>query len=231
MFLSALWSLRLPELTTAHHGHHQPTPKAGFDRYIVGLLFLAAIWFMAFSPALIFFNPYLARFGYSGTLTGLYWAIGIGTEIIVFWFMQPLAKRFRPRTLIIAATLVSCSRWFVMAAYPTAKLLVAIAQLANAATISVFLSVSMVQLYERFGTARQARAQAWFNSAAGVGAALGALIASLLWEQHPQAIYAMCGGVTLLSLGFVWAYDQRPAAAASASPAGLSVSSGRTTPQ
>ena len=54
-------------------------------------------------PLYTFFSLYLQRHGYRASSLGLYWALGVAVEIVVFFFAARLLSRWDARTVLLAA--------------------------------------------------------------------------------------------------------------------------------
>ena len=177
------------------------------------LAFFAAslLMIMAHAPFYAFFSLYLAHLGYSKTAIGLFWALGVVAEIVLFLMQKRLFDRF-PATGLLVATMVLCVVRFVMtsaAAWMPATVATAvlvIAQVLHAATFALHHSASMSLMHQRFGTRYQARAQSLYTAVSyGLGGAIGGLGAGVIWQTwgpgatfYGAALAAALGGVAAL---------------------------------
>lgn len=179
------------------------------------LAFLAAalLTIVAHAPFYAFFSLYLEGLGYSRTAIGLFWALGVVAEIVLFLCQKRFFDRF-PATGLLAVTLALCVLRFLMTAEAAgmgpvaATLTLAAAQVLHAATFALNHSASMAVLYQRFGTRHQARAQSLYTAVAyGVGGALGAVGAGIIWQTwgaaatfRAAAVAAALGWLAALAL-------------------------------
>jgi PPP family 3-phenylpropionic acid transporter len=159
------------------------------------LAFLAAslLMILAHAPFYAFFSLYLEQLGYSRTAIGLFWALGVAAEIVLFLGQKRLFDRFRATGLLLA-TLALCVLRFLMTAQAAdmapmaATITLAIAQVLHAATFALNHSASMAVLYRRFGTRHQARAQSLYTAVAyGLGGAIGGVGAGIIWQTWGPA--------------------------------------------
>ena len=69
-------------------------------------------------PYYTFFTIYLEKFGYSRTLIGQLWALGVMAEIGVFLLMPRLLSRFGARHLLLVPVALTTLRWIMIAGCP-----------------------------------------------------------------------------------------------------------------
>jgi PPP family 3-phenylpropionic acid transporter len=161
----------------------------------------------AHSALYTFYSIYLASHGYSKTIIGIMWALGVIIEIGVFQFMPQIMRRFDAAWLF-SSTFVMCVVRFLIIGWGVEHWwLLVVAQLMHASTFAIYhaSAVSLVGRY--FGPDNQARGQALYISLSfGLGGFAGGIVSGLLWEQVGPAwtytVSAAAGalGVILLLL-------------------------------
>ncbi len=138
--------------------------------------------------------------GYSLTIIGLLWAVGVAAEIMLFRFGTRMVIRFGALGLIILGGLAAVVRFGVMAFDPPLALLVPL-QLLHAFTFGATY-LGMVELVAR-GVAehRSASAQSLASWTVSLMMAGGSVVAGVLWVRlgaHAFLVSAAMGGAGAL---------------------------------
>lgn len=139
---------------------------------------------VAHGPYYVFYSVYLQQHHYSASLTGLLWALGVVSEILVFFWMHGLIKRFSLRAMLLCSLVLSMIRW-MMIAYGVASLYVIIgAQLLHAASFGIAHVVAMQFIHRYFGAlGHQSKGQALYSSLSfGLGGMLGSFYTGYFWD-------------------------------------------------
>jgi PPP family 3-phenylpropionic acid transporter len=153
------------------------TPQA---RALLGAGFCMAL---AHGTLYAFLSLHLERAGYSGTMIGLLWTLGVLAEIAVFLYLPALFRRYSLSGILVASFACAVARFLALAWFPGELWLVVIAQLLHAATFGAFHAASVAAVHRVFPEAAQARGQTLFSSLSyGAGGAAGVLGAGWLWE-------------------------------------------------
>ncbi len=179
LLLFGLWlaTLGLSPLAQPAAGNVRPPIRRGLAP------FLAACFLMqvSYGPYYTFYSIYLAHYGYSKAAIGVLWALGVVCEVVVFWQAGRFFKHFRESRLFAFTFAVAVLRWILIAAFPRSWPILALAQTLHAFTFGLYHAVA-VRLVSRYaGPGAKARAQAFYGSAAGAGAAVGAALSGYLW--------------------------------------------------
>ena len=158
---------------------------------------------VAHGPYYVFYSVYLAQHGYSASLTGLLWALGVCAEILLFMTAVPLLKRFSLRGLLLSSLVLSVGRWLLIAYQVDNLLYVVLAQLLHAASFGLAHVVAMQLLNRFFGDRHQSSGQALYSSLSfGLGGMLGSLYSGYYWESLGGGlvfvIAALASGLALL---------------------------------
>ncbi|MEL6710759.1 MAG: MFS transporter [Pseudomonadota bacterium] len=147
--------------------------------------FLAAIFLLQTShgPYYTFYTIYLEDYGYSKTLIGQLWALGILAEIVLFWGAHYALRRWSVRRLLITSFALTALRWVMIACWPEFLPNLILAQLLNAASFGLF-HVSAIHWVQHYFPGRlQGRGQALYSSMCfGAGGAVGSLSSGYLWD-------------------------------------------------
>jgi MFS transporter, PPP family, 3-phenylpropionic acid transporter len=130
-----------------------------------------------------FFSLHLQGLGYSGTLIGALWMLGVLAEIVVFAYLPDIFRRYSLSAVIAASFLCAIARFLALGWAAGMLWVAALAQLLHAGTFGAFHAASVAAVQRVFPDSAQARGQALFSGLAyGAGGALGALAAGWAWE-------------------------------------------------
>jgi PPP family 3-phenylpropionic acid transporter len=130
-----------------------------------------------------FLTLHLQRLGYSGSLIGFLWMLGVAAEVAVFVFLPALFRRYLLSTLLMTSAALGVLRFLVIGWMADWLLLLLAAQILHAATFGSFHAAAVAAVQRLFGPHAQARGQALFSSLAyGAGGAFGAVSAGWAWE-------------------------------------------------
>ena len=163
---------------------------------------------IAHGPYYVFYSIYLNDNGYSGTLIGLLWALGVGAEIALFTGMRSLLKRFKIRHLLLFSMILGVIRWLLIAWCANQLWLLVFAQLLHAATFGITHVAAIHLLHQYFGTRHQGKGQALYSSLSfGLGGMIGSFYSGYFWlSLGPEIIYtvaAVCSALAWLIV-FFW---------------------------
>lgn len=169
--------------------------------------FFASAALMVFAHAALYtyFSLYLAQLGYSKSLIGVFWVIGVVVEIGFFYTQGRFFRRFGVFPLLAASFLLAALRFLLIAQFAHWWLLLVVAQMLHAVTFAVHHSASILTVQQWFPGAAAGRGQALYISIGyGVGGTVGALAAAWLWTTvSPAAAFlsssaaALCGWLAL----------------------------------
>ncbi len=157
-------------------------------------------------PYYAFFSIYLEAHGYSREAVGLYWALGVVAEVLVFLVIHRWLCRFGAERILLAALLLTALRWLLLAGFVEVAPVLLGAQLLHAASFGL-LHASAIELVHRFFPGRlQGRGQALYSSTSfGLGGALGSLYAGRLWDvMGGGGVFAASAAVALLGAWAAW---------------------------
>ena len=165
----------------------------------------------AHAAVYVFYSLYLAQIGYSKTVIGLMWSLGVIAEIVFFFWQAPIFRKFGIERLMIAALLIGVVRFLMIGFGAESLAWLLVAQIMHSATFGVHHSASVATLQRWFSGPLQARGQALFISISyGLGGSAGGLLLSVFWDTFgPQAVYlaaaAFClAGAVAAVLSYRW---------------------------
>ncbi|WP_233575570.1 MFS transporter [Noviherbaspirillum saxi] len=205
-------SLKMEE--TAHPDDAKETPSVMAllrKREVLAFFVSTFLMIAAHASLYVFYSLYLAQIGYSNTVIGLMWSLGVVVEIIFFFYQAPLFRRFGVRRLMIASLLIAVVRFLMIGFGAESLVLLLIAQVLHAATFGVHHSASVVTMQRWFAGPLQASGQALYTSISyGLGGTLGGLILTGLWDTFgSHAVYLVAaifslGGAVAAVLSYRW---------------------------
>lgn len=204
MSLTGIWliSLLVPESTVVMA---QQTPIAFFKliRQPAMLAFLMICFLMLVShgPYYTFYSIYLESYGYSRSLIGILWSLGVIAEVGVFLLMHRWLPQFGMRNVLLISCLLTALRWMLIALFPEHLSILILAQSLHAASYGMFHAAAIAWVHAFFTGQNQGRGQALYSSISfGAGAAVGSLVSGYLWVSPGPAItYFLASAVALLA--------------------------------
>ena len=167
------------------------------------LAFFGACFFMtaAHGTMYVFYSIYLEQAGYSKTVIGVLFTLGVLAEILIFLRLPQLMRRFSLRAVLLASFICAVVRFPVIGWGVEFLFLLAAAQLLHAATFGAFHSACVAGVHRLFPGPLASRGQALYSSIAyGLGGATGSLAAGASWVALGaeasfaiSALFALCG--------------------------------------
>ena len=140
--------------------------------------FLSSAFWMIFahSSLYVFYSLYLQNLGYGKQIIGLFWMVGVGAEVVYFYFQKKAYQFFSPNRIIGLTFALGVVRFLVIAWIPEFWPLL-IVQLFHAGTFAAHHSASIKIMQEWFHGPTQARGQALYATVAyGFGGTVGGLL-------------------------------------------------------
>ena len=205
-------SLRMVETPHADLQQAVPSVLSLLRRREVAAFFTSTFLMIAAHASLyVFYSLYLAQIGYSNTVIGLMWSLGVVVEIVFFFYQAPIFKRFGVQKLMIASLLIAVARFLMIGLGAESLFVLLLAQVLHAATFGVHHSASVATLQRWFSGRLQARGQALFTSISyGLGGTLGGLALGACWDTFgSRMVYLMAalfalGGAAAAALSYRW---------------------------
>ena len=167
----------LPEAKVApHHTDHFSVWKIIREPAVIALLTGCAMMVTAHGVLYNFYSIYLAAHGYSKSVIGLLWALGVICEIGVFMLMPKIMKRVSLKAIMLTSLALAVLRFSLIGVAVDNLIWLLIAQSLHAATFGSFHAASVEVVSQFFNGRHQAKGQAIYNSVAyGVGGTIGGL--------------------------------------------------------
>jgi len=166
------------------------------------LAFYVCVGLMQLSngPYYTFLTLHLEGVGYGRGAIGLFWALGVVAEILLFLVMARLLQRYSLRAVLLASFLITAVRWLLLGSLAQYLPVLLLAQCMHAATFGAFHAACIHFVQRSFADRQQGQAQALYVSLAGIGGALGALYAGYSWKGlGPAWTFAIASLVALLA--------------------------------
>ena len=168
------------------------------------LSFFASTFLMiaAHSSLYVYYSLYLSDMGYSKSVIGLMWSLGVIAEILFFFYQAPLFRRFGVRKLMLLSLAIAVVRFLMIGWGAQSLAVLLVAQVLHAATFGVHHSASVATLQRWFAGPLQARGQALYISISyGLGGTVGGLLLSACWDTFgARWVYVLAAIMSLLGL-------------------------------
>lgn len=213
--VGCIWlaSLLVPEQAAAHLPlDHAPLREVLRRPAVAALLLVCFLAQASHGPYYTFFTVYLEGHGYTRSLIGQLWALGVIAEVGVFLLMHRLVPRFGLRRLMLAALGLTVLRWLLIGGFPDALGLLIAAQALHAASFGIYHAVAIQLIHRHFVGRHQGRGQALYSSLSfGAGGALGALFSGYAWDGlGGTTTFVLAAATALLGLivAFYWLHDE-----------------------
>lgn len=159
-----------------------------------------------------FYSIYLEQAGYSKTLIGQLWALGVVAEVLVFLVMHRLLHCFGALRVLQVSLLLAALRWLLIGSFVDSLLMLLLAQTLHAATFGTFHASAIHLVHHYFRGRHQGRGQALYSSVSfGLGGALGSLVSGVLWKSAGGEVSFYLGAlVSLLALAVSLKWGRDP---------------------
>ena len=150
---------------------------------VVAFFAACAAMTVAHGALYVFYSIYLVGHGYSKTVVGLMWMIGVLAEIVVFIAMPALMRHVSLRAILLASFLAAGVRFVAIGWGVDWFFVLVLAQLLHGATFGSFHAVSIAVVHRLFDGPLQVRGQALYMSLCyGLGGMAGTLLAGATWD-------------------------------------------------
>ena len=201
LVMVAAVALNLREEPAAPTQHEVPSVRKLLQKREVVAFFASTFLMIAAHASLyVYYSLYLANIGYSKTVIGLMWSLGVIAEIAFFYWQAPLFRRYGVRKLMIASLAIGVVRFMMIGLGAESLVLLLVAQVLHAATFGVHHSASVATLQRWFAGPLQARGQALYISISyGLGGTVGGLMMSACWDTlGARPVYVIAAALCLL---------------------------------
>lgn len=141
---------------------------------VIALLVGCSLMVTAHGVLYNFYSIYLSEHGYTKTMIGLLWSVGVICEIGIFMLMPKIMRRLSLKTILVSSLVLGVIRFNLIGIAVDNIWLLILAQSLHAATFGSFHAASIEVIAQFFNGRHQARGQAIYNSVAyGIGGAIG----------------------------------------------------------
>ena len=204
IWLSSLW---VPErgISPVVQGH-APLREVLSQRQVLALLMVCFLMQASHGPYYTFYSIYLQDHGYTRSVIGQLWALGVIAEIAVFLVMPRLVPRFGLRALLLSSLSLAVLRWLLIAYCVDSAWILILAQLLHAATFGVYHGAAIQLIHRYFRGRHQGRGQALYSSLSfGAGGAVGALYSGYTWASGGGVFsFGAAALISAAALLFAW---------------------------
>lgn len=164
----------------------RPSDEGGFLRQVsrpgvLAFYLSVALMLLSHGPYYTFLTLYLEALGYSRSLIGVLWSVGVVAEVLMFMVMSRVLQRLSVRQVLLASFLLAAVRWLLLGAFAEHLLVLLVAQVMHAATFGSFHAAAIHFVQRSFGPRQQGQGQALYAALSGVGGAFGALYSGYSW--------------------------------------------------
>lgn len=153
-------------------------------RPVIALFTCCFLMAFAFGPYYTFYSIGLKDVGYGKGAIGWLWAVGVLSEILVFWFMPRIMRAISLERLMLLSLVCAVLRFAMIALSIGSPLLAVLAQVLHAPTFALHHAASIGLIHRHFAAEHHAKGQGLYIIASfGVGGTLGGLLAGALWSS------------------------------------------------
>jgi PPP family 3-phenylpropionic acid transporter len=173
---------------------------------IIGFFLAVFLMQASHGPYYAFYSIFMKDQGYSETLIGQLWALGVLAEVGLFVVMHHLLDRFGARRVLVASLVLAALRWWLIGNFVDSLALLLVAQLLHAATFGTFHAAGIHLVHHYFRGRHKGRGQALYSSVSfGAGGAVGSLASGYAWQgMGPALTYGVAALVALLGAFVAW---------------------------
>lgn len=210
--LASAYSNQYARITEEIHDENHVGFRARLKRPQVVAFFAAAFLAqVSFGPYYTFFSIYLAEHGYSTSMLGMFWTIGVLAEIGVFFLSSRIFRRWDAGKVLMFAMFTAALRWWATALWPDNVTIMVLAQLTHALNFGAFFAAVMQLLVRFFPGRMNGHGQGvFYGLSSGVGGVVGALAAGQLWHFGGSTAFLVSGCIALLGAMIAWYWLVRP---------------------
>ncbi len=206
-----IFSRQIPEGEIVIHAADSHSIRQIFKRPEV-LAFFAACLLMALAhgPYYTFYSIYLVENGYSKSMVGWLWAIGVICEIGIFFLMPQLMHRFGLKQIMVFSLSCAIVRFLMIGWGVDWPVIILLAQILHAATYGAHHATAMMFVHRLFRGRHQGKGQALYTSLTfGIGGTIGGIFSGYAWESlGPGLTFTVSAIAVLLGLTLVmWKMD------------------------
>lgn len=180
------------------------------SKAVIGFIVVNILLQVSFGPYYTFFSIFLQDAGYSATMTGVFWAIGVIAEVILFWQFGRIMHLMSWRSWVVWSLILTGVRWMLTGYLLHSIWALILLQTLHAFSFAAMHAVSMRYIQTLFPVGAQARGQALYSSVGfGVGGAIGAFASGLFWVSLGGSQVFLIAGLISIMAAFIgwWTLD------------------------
>ena len=170
---------------------------------VIALLIGCALMVSSHGLLYNFYSIFLKEQGYSSSLIGILWSIGVIFEIFIFVLMPKILRKYNFKEVLLISLFLAVIRFFLIGHYVDILWILILAQILHAATFGSFHVASVELVSVHFNKEHHSRGQSIYNSITyGLGGTIGGLGGGLMIDQYGAASTFMFSSVLPL-IGFI----------------------------
>ena len=211
LLFAGIWvsSLMVPEQAARHASIKGESLMQVLRKPVVlALLVVCFLMQMSHGPYYTFYTIYMEGYGYSRSVIGQLWALGVIAEVVVFLFMHILMPRLGVRHLLIASLFLAACRWLMIGLFPQVVWIVIVAQILHAASFGIYHACAIQLIHRYFAGRHQGKGQALYSSLSfGAGGAIGSFYSGMAWDTlSPQIVFMTASAISLAAMliAMIW---------------------------
>ncbi|MGH8380640.1 MFS transporter [Pseudomonas sp.] len=170
-----------------------------------------ALMQLSHGPYYTFLTLHLEHLGYSRSVIGMLWALGVVAEVLMFLGMSWILARVSLRRVLMASFALAALRWLLLGNFAEYLAVLLFAQVLHAATFGSFHAAAIAFVQRSFGARQQGQGQALYAALAGTGGALGALYSGYSWNLLGAASTFSIASVAALAAAVIIATRMKDA--------------------
>lgn len=203
-----LVSLIVPERLQTQHEEQAHIMSVVRQPVVLAFLVVCFLMVLSHGPYYTFYSIYLEEHGYSRRFIGIFWAVGVIAEVLIFLLMHRILPVLGVRLLLLITLAITALRWLLIGFFPDNTYMLFCAQLFHAFSFGVFHAVGIFLVHRFFKGRHQGRGQALYASLSfGAGGAVGSLLSGLLWDRiDHSSLFALAALAALLAWIVVWRF-------------------------
>ncbi len=205
-------SMSIPDSEQPHpHREHRSIGRIVRQSPVAALLVACVFMSAAHGALYVFYAIFLSEHGYSRSMVGALWTLGVLVEIGLFYHMGRVMHRFSLRVIMLMSLGAAAIRFVTIGFAVDSVLVLALAQLLHGLTYAAFHSAAISAISRWFPGNARARGQALYSSLSfGAGGAIGGLVGGWAWESFGGKM-AFASGSLFAVLGLLvmyrWGFD------------------------
>jgi len=170
---------------------------------VVAFYVCVALMQLSHGPYYTFLTLHLEQLGYSRSVIGMLWALGVVAEVLIFLGMRWILTRVSLRRVLMASFVLAALRWLLLGNFAEHLAVLLFAQVLHAATFGSFHAAAIAFVQRSFGARQQGQGQALYAGMAGTGGALGALYSGYSWNLLGAATTFSIASVAALAAAVI----------------------------